>query len=141
MTEGDHDILFSGNVQVNQNNKIELDPKVQHLGCFVGGMIGIGSKIFGPPEDLTIARKLVDGCIWAYENTVTGIMPEIFQALPCSEPCHWDQQKWHSAIASSLGKATQDDSRSEQQRVEAKILQDRLRPGVVSIPDRRYILR
>ncbi|KAE8144330.1 glycosyl hydrolase family 47-domain-containing protein [Aspergillus avenaceus] len=71
----------------------------EHLTCFVGGMFAIGSKLFGIEKDLDIAAKLTDGCVWAYESTVTGIMPEVFTLLPCKdEPCVWNETEYWSAL-------------------------------------------
>src|SRR5690625_4350810 len=69
------DILISGSVRASGGmKKPVLNPGGQHLTCFVGGMVGIGAKIFNRPEEVSVARKLTDGCIWAYENTPTGVM-------------------------------------------------------------------
>ncbi|KAA6410132.1 MAG: glycoside hydrolase family 47 [Lasallia pustulata] len=97
MNKGNQDILLSGNAHVNDDGQIDLDPQGQHLTCFVGGMIGIGAKIF-ERDELDIARKLVDGCIWAYESMPTGVMSETFHAVPCSTDCQWDEMRWHNGI-------------------------------------------
>ena len=139
MTEGDHDILFSGHEVFDEDKHVDLEREVQHLACFVGGMIGIGAQIFDSPDDFKIARALVDGCDWAYERMVTGIMPEVFHVLPCTEPgpCRWDQQRWHSAIPD-----TTTNSSSNEYPSEAHVIQeDRLQSGITSVEDRRYILR
>lgn len=60
-------------------------------------MVGIGAKIF-ERDELHIAQRLVDGCIWAYESMPTGIVSETFQAVPCSTDCQWDKTKWHHGI-------------------------------------------
>jgi mannosyl-oligosaccharide alpha-1,2-mannosidase len=53
-------------------------------------MLAMGSKIFSRPHDLRLAEKLTDGCVWAYNATRTGIMPENFHVEVCYEkPCHW----------------------------------------------------
>ncbi|THC89400.1 hypothetical protein EYZ11_011158 [Aspergillus tanneri] len=63
-----------------------------HLACFAGGMVGIGSKIFGIDGDMDLAARLTDGCVWAYESTKTGIMPENFYVVPCEDdPCVWNE--------------------------------------------------
>lgn len=31
----------------------------------------MGAKVFNRPDELVVARKLVDGCIWAYERYAT----------------------------------------------------------------------
>ena len=130
MTKGDHDILFSGYAVVDEDKHVNLDGEVQHLACFAGGMIGIGVKMFDSPDDRKVARALVDGCVWAYEHMVTGIMPEVLHVLPCNEhgPCRWDQQRWHSAILDTTSNSSSNEYPSEAQ-VESKIQEDRLQPG------------
>lgn len=86
MNKGNQDILLSGNAHVNDDGRIDLDPQGQHLASFVGGTVGIGAKIF-ERDELDIAERLVDGCIWAYESMPTGIMSETFQAVPSSTDC------------------------------------------------------
>lgn len=85
------DILISGNIQI-VSGAITLDSQGSHLACFVGGMMAIASRIFDLPDDLPIARKLTEGCIWAYEAMPSGIMPESFHAYPCPSPttCVWN---------------------------------------------------
>lgn len=92
MTKEEKPILISGNLRVNSPADFSLDPQGQHLSCYVGGMLGIASKIFNRPDDLLLGRKLVDGCIWAYHAMPTGIMPETFHTLPCADmnKCPWD---------------------------------------------------
>lgn len=67
-----------------------------HLTCFVGGMFAMGAKLFDRKEDMDIAAKLTDGCVWAYEMTASGIMPETFTALACDDrkDCKWNETKW-----------------------------------------------
>lgn len=86
-------VPVSGNVHVGyESGQVELDPEVQHLACFTGGMVDLAAKIFNRPQDSDVARRLVDGCIWAYGSTITGIMPESFRVVPCetSDNCEWD---------------------------------------------------
>jgi mannosyl-oligosaccharide alpha-1,2-mannosidase len=80
---GRWDILFPGSATANHDGSSSINPEVQHLGCFTGGMVGLGSKINGSPEQLDTAAKLTDGCVWAYQNAATGIMPEIFHLDVC----------------------------------------------------------
>jgi len=65
-----------------------LTAEVEHLTCFIGGMIGMGAQIFGIDGDLELAKKLTDGCVWAYGATKTGIMPEGAIVLPCKSAEH-----------------------------------------------------
>jgi mannosyl-oligosaccharide alpha-1,2-mannosidase len=77
-----------------------LDPQQEHLTCFAGGMFGMGAKIFNSPDDLDIARKLTEGCIWSYKMTATKIMPEGFQLIPCQsmKTCEWNQTKYWDTL-------------------------------------------
>lgn len=64
--------------------------KMQHLTCFIGGMFAMGSKVFERPEDLKLAARLTDGCVWAYNYTATGVSPEVFHLRECKkEECKW----------------------------------------------------
>jgi mannosyl-oligosaccharide alpha-1,2-mannosidase len=95
MIPDNRDILFSGSVTTlgDPENDLKLSGDVDHLTCFIGGMIGMSAKIFGLEGDLEIAKKLADGCVWAYESTLTGIMPEGATVMPCksSEHCNWNE--------------------------------------------------
>ncbi|KAJ5482883.1 hypothetical protein N7539_006329 [Penicillium diatomitis] len=78
----------------------DLDYETGHLSCFLGGMVAIGAKIFSIDGDLDLAAKLTDGCVWAYEATNTGIMPERFRLLPCSKDksCEWDEKLYQAEV-------------------------------------------
>jgi mannosyl-oligosaccharide alpha-1,2-mannosidase len=95
MTKDGRDILFSGSVTTFGNPEVDLQlsADVEHLTCFIGGMIGMSAKIFGIEGDLEIAKKLADGCVWAYESFPLGIMPEGATVMPCknSEMCPWNE--------------------------------------------------
>ena len=91
-----HDILVSGIVTAGTESNV-LKPEGQHLVCFAGGMMAIGAKIFGL-DDMTVARKLTDGCIWAYEQSPSGIMPETFSLIPCKGGCEYDEAVWKSSL-------------------------------------------
>lgn len=93
-TPGNQDILFPGTVSV-YNGRPSFHPEMQHLSCFVGGMVGLGARINQSPEELETAIRLTDGCVWAYSNTASGIMPEIFTTEPCGIlGCDWtDEEK------------------------------------------------
>ena len=92
------DILFSGSYYLDRYNRVspKLDPEGQHLSCFVGGMYGLGGKLFDLPDHVSIGEKLARGCSWAYESFPTGVMPEIFVMFPCPdlEACPWDEERW-----------------------------------------------
>ena len=92
----DANVLISGNADVQDDGSVTTDAEAQHLACFTGGMVDIAAKIFNRPEDADTAKRLVDGCIWAYGLTKTGIMPESFHVQPCDDidVCAWDEMRW-----------------------------------------------
>ncbi|KAL8745410.1 MAG: hypothetical protein Q9190_002436 [Brigantiaea leucoxantha] len=148
MLPGNPDILVSGGARVNgYAERVNREGKGQHLGCFTGGMVGLGAKIFSRDEEMKVARKLTDGCIWAYNHTQVGIMPEVFHMLACSpEPdakCEWDEHAWHQGVSTrnnpAAGKVTDDMNDDERGKVLAE--EYRLPTGFTEIDDRRYILR
>jgi mannosyl-oligosaccharide alpha-1,2-mannosidase len=102
MAEGDPDILFSAKAYSSDgtDKKLSYQYEVTHLTCFLGGMFGLGGKIFESPEDVEIGKKLAEGCVWAYDVMPTGIMPEYAQVLPCQDPknCHYDEKVWYKAL-------------------------------------------
>jgi mannosyl-oligosaccharide alpha-1,2-mannosidase len=138
-TPQNKDILISGDARISSAGSVKLEPNGQHLACFTGGMVALGAKIFNQTEDLNIARKLVDGCTWAYESMPTGIMPETFRMTPCydAEDCKWDVEKWHAAVKNSHP----GDLNNRQYEVQDIIKEKGLQPGFSKIEDPRYILR
>lgn len=104
MLPDDKDVLLSGLVRTTGDlenpDDIALKPEGTHLTCFVGGMFAIGAKIFGRKDDLAYAQKLTDGCVWAYESTTTGIMPEHYLVAPCEglEKCPWNETQYYELL-------------------------------------------
>jgi mannosyl-oligosaccharide alpha-1,2-mannosidase len=102
MVPDNRDILFSGKViKSGKDGPSTFKPEVTHLTCFLGGMVGMGAKIFGLEEhDLEIAQKLSDGCVWAYESMRTGIMPEAAEVYLCEKytDCQWNETLWLKAL-------------------------------------------
>ncbi|KAK5075223.1 hypothetical protein LTR64_001428 [Lithohypha guttulata] len=74
--------------------------EVTHLSCFIGGMFGLGSRLFGIESDLELAKQLTDGCVWAYASTPTGVMAELAAIVPCPDldVCAWNETRWHEAL-------------------------------------------
>ncbi|OJD27568.1 hypothetical protein ACJ73_01047 [Blastomyces percursus] len=146
MVPDNADILISGKVTMNVNGDVELDAEGQHLVCFAGGMFALGSRLFDIPAHMDIARKLTDGCIWAYNATPSGMMPEVFHMVPCpaSEPCMWDESRYKEAVVAAHANSVflPDDKQGDKNNsAEAIIARERLPKGIKSIEDRRYILR
>lgn len=102
MVPDDPDILFSAKVRVSSgldkplSERMDYEYEITHLTCFLGGMFGLGAKIFDSPEDLDIGKRLTDGCVWAYFAMPSGIMPEYSHVAPCSdaENCQWNETLW-----------------------------------------------
>ena len=130
-TKAELDILIPGDLNAagkSSSGKLETEPRAQHLGCFAGGMVGLASRAFSLPDDLDIARKLVEGCLWAYEDSPSGIMPEVFHTMKCPAQgaCKWDEEKWLAAMADDVNK---------------RYAKSRFAPGMTRVDDKRYILR
>jgi len=128
-----NDVLFPGQVQSDGTlalSSLITEPQAQHLGCFVGGMVGIGAKIFSSDSDLATAKKLVEGCLWAYETAPLGIMPEIFHTVSCAKNdfCTWDEHAFDNAVSAAYSG----------QPIPPK---DQQIPGITKVDDTRYILR
>ena len=140
------DVLLPGNAVFDPRvKKLMLDPEVQHLGCFAGGMVALAAKVFGTEaNDIPIAQRLVNGCVWAYGSMPTGIMPEISHLAPCREvrACDWDEEKWHTGL---LNRQRITDEQLRDLPPEAKVswlIKERgLKPGYTALDDPQYILR
>jgi mannosyl-oligosaccharide alpha-1,2-mannosidase len=99
------DILFSGTALSN-GQIVELQPEVQHLGCFAGGMFALGGRLFNQEDHVRIGEQLARGCAWAYHAFPTGIMPEVSEVIPCEKKrdgvdgnddfprCAWNESRW-----------------------------------------------
>jgi mannosyl-oligosaccharide alpha-1,2-mannosidase len=153
-------LLAAGDRTSDDGGSGVFEPKTQHLTCFVGGMVALGAKLFSQPKDMEVARQLTDGCIWAYNSTVTGIAPEIFSHVACDstdpkDDCTWSENRWHAALAGAgstgsiryshgVGSSTSyPDTPSTSTLIEGENLAERyaIPPGFYSIPDRKYQLR
>ncbi|PLN81085.1 seven-hairpin glycosidase [Aspergillus taichungensis] len=139
MTKDGTNVLFPGDLRAYTPTRETLIPQAEHLKCYIGGMVGIGAKVFNRPDELDIARKLTDGCIWAYDSMPTGIMPENLYLSVCEsrEHCPWDEQKWYDDINRQLG-VTSDEPHAEARK---DILKRGLPPGWTNIGDSEYKLR
>jgi mannosyl-oligosaccharide alpha-1,2-mannosidase len=135
-------VMVSGDIRMKAGDVVDLQPRGQHLTCFTGGMVGLASRIFNRPDDLQVAEELAAGCVWAYDNSVNGIAPEIFTVMPCpkNNDCKWSEQVWHDALNTIYGPSSSTDSELKT-KVEKIITERRLTPGFTAVDDHRYILR
>ncbi|KAI9497830.1 glycoside hydrolase [Zychaea mexicana] len=53
---------------------------MDHLTCFVPGMLAMGAQIFDRPEDMVIAKGLLETCVYMYRSSETGLCPETWFA-------------------------------------------------------------
>jgi mannosyl-oligosaccharide alpha-1,2-mannosidase len=90
------ELLFSGDVRSLRPGDVALDPELQHLTCFIGGMFSLAGRLFSSPHDVDLGAKLTKGCIYAYATMPTGIMPETFSMTPCPSrtSCPWNATAW-----------------------------------------------
>ncbi|KAF9872817.1 class I alpha-mannosidase 1a [Colletotrichum karsti] len=134
MVPKERDILFSAKVSTSGDpeNDLRTEYEVTHLTCFIGGMFGLGGKIFDRPEDIEIAKRLTDGCVWAYETMPSGIMPEGASVVPCAstKSCPWNETLWWEHLDPSAAwrdaqvkewEERQQDKKSEELRREAAV--------------------
>nr|XP_019013884.1 mannosyl-oligosaccharide 1,2-alpha-mannosidase [Kwoniella pini CBS 10737]OCF52665.1 mannosyl-oligosaccharide 1,2-alpha-mannosidase [Kwoniella pini CBS 10737] len=57
----------------------KLIKELEHLTCFSGAMLGLGSKLLDRPKDLIDAEKLTKTCYWLSADTPTGLQPEVVE--------------------------------------------------------------
>ena len=137
MTPNGENIRLAGQVESDGKthvSELKTEPQAQHLGCFAGGMVAIAAKMFQNDQELVLARQLVEGCLWAYDVMPLGIMPAIMHVVACEDKsyCPWDEKMWHQKV---------NEAHEGEADVQLKIQQNRLRPGVVKVDDKRYNLR
>src|SRR4051812_29388771 len=64
MVKDSRDILFSSKLVYSiPGEEPRRQYEVTHLSCFLGGMFGLGGKIYGRDEDVTAGKRLADGCV------------------------------------------------------------------------------
>lgn len=141
MDKDGRDILFAGNIRFGSGSDEEtFEYQTEHLKCFLGGMVGLGAKVFGRPADLSIARKLVNGCIWAYDLMPVGIMPETLYISGCRKSgCRWDEEKWLRDI---FGWPEGEEMPTNVREAARLIIRKHgLQPPILEVADSKYLLR
>ncbi|KAJ5899757.1 hypothetical protein N7495_004501 [Penicillium taxi] len=136
--EEDRQVLFTANNRVMKGGLMKFQYVQEHLKCFLGGTVGLAAKIFNRTEDIAIARGLTDGCVWAYDQMPTGIMPESMIYTPCEDMnhCPWDESRWYGDV---LGQPMK--SRGHLERAQRLVEDEGIPPGVVQFQDPSYKLR
>jgi mannosyl-oligosaccharide alpha-1,2-mannosidase len=133
MTKNNEDVLLSGTLRKAMGEEGDLETEMQHLTCFIGGVLALAGKTFERDDDVKDGARLARGCVWAYESTATGIMPETFTALACKNKasCSWNETSWREAVSPE----------SSEEDIQSKISEERLPKGFTRVQDRRYLLR
>lgn len=138
------DVLVSGSVRVmmteNGKPRTHLDPQVHSRACSAGGMFAIGGALFNIPIHRQIAHKLVDGCIWAHNAIPLGIMPEIYETIPCAsqKTCPWNEWHWKQEVYKWTANQPNPNPNLD---VDKYIGEHHIPKGFIAIPDARYNLR
>jgi mannosyl-oligosaccharide alpha-1,2-mannosidase len=155
------DILFVGEAvaeNANDNNdkaKATLRTSADHASCSVGGMLALGGRLVGNPAHVEAGRKLTQGCAWAYEQTLSGVMPASLDLTPCpgesassirqsatADACAWNKTIWEHAITARQRLTAGGAAASSLSRFNATIFarKQNLPQGFAAIPDPSHAL-
>ncbi|GMK54074.1 hypothetical protein CspeluHIS016_0106600 [Cutaneotrichosporon spelunceum] len=77
----DRDLFTIGKWENNQ-----LNHEVEHLTCFAGGMLGMGSVLLDREEDLIAGMKFTNTCFWISQHLSMGIQPEVVHFFKPDDP-------------------------------------------------------
>lgn len=129
------ELMFTGiATRYSDLSDIMFEPRTEHLGCFAGGMFGLASRVFNQPSDFAIGEALTNGCVWAYQASPLGLMPETYTALPCplmnGSACEFNSSTWEEDKKNPAHCHASDCSNN-----------DNFPEGIVSVSDARYLLR
>ncbi|KAK3066251.1 hypothetical protein LTS18_001872, partial [Coniosporium uncinatum] len=97
--------------------------------------------------DLAVARRLVEGCVWAYDAMGSGVGPEVFSVMPCDESeeedggCGWSEEKWLEEVNSVHRLQYGEHYQVPVERAKRLIEEHSLPRGFTAIDDPRYLLR
>ncbi|CEP17592.1 hypothetical protein [Parasitella parasitica] len=144
---------------------------MDHLTCFVPGMLAMGAITFDEPEDMEIAKGLLETCVFMYRTTRTGLSPEnwVVSKTEAYNPLTFNKTKdeltsmrdwWYdSQLQNPLIKQRSNESESiaqdDDEEVESTAIREikqeyivdyklapvRERPESLFFGDKRYILR
>lgn len=138
------DVLVPGSVRVmvTENGKLRthLESQVHTRACSAGGMFAMGAVLFNIPIHQQIAHKLVDGCVWAHKAMALGVMPEVYETIPCASQknCQWNEWHWKQEVYKwTMNQPDPNPSLD----VEKYVREHHIAKGFISIPDTRYNLR
>jgi mannosyl-oligosaccharide alpha-1,2-mannosidase len=133
----DLDILFTADIST-----IEIFPKPSiaqhrrdytgaHLACFFGGNLLMAGRLLSRASDVDLGLKVTNGCIWAYQASPFGIMPEKFELKSCDE--HY--------LKLNSGSCKFNETLWDEQYGHGGSNKDVHVPGMVRITEKGYFLR
>ncbi|KAG6086542.1 hypothetical protein E4U30_008440 [Claviceps sp. LM220 group G6] len=118
----DWDIIFPARVGIKSDTNIvsNINYEVTHLTCFIGGMYALGGRLFGRQKDIEYAAKLTNGCVWTYQSTTSGIMPEFGYLVSCPtfKQCSFNETLWRQALDPLADSRDQQIEQHEQRKAE-----------------------
>ena len=138
MLEDSPDVLLFGQTIIDEDGFFNKSYRADHLACFAGGLLGLGSKILDEPSHADLGMKVTKGCIEMYAKAPLGIMPDESFVLPCLDCrpdhdvpncCTWDPAIWLAACNVTA---------PEEQKASCS---DRLESGILSTANKEYKLR
>jgi len=144
------EVLVSGTARVAAaGGTVRLEPQGQHLGCFAGGMVALGARALEEEEEnLGVARRLVEGCVWAYDAVASGVGPELFRVMACEDQseevergCEWSEEKWLEDVNRVHRPQYGEEYQQPEMRARRLVEENGLPRGFTAIDDPRYLLR
>ena len=151
--------LFFGTTRMRGNTPT-LETRSEHLTCFAGGMLALGAAALASSrsqavtdEDMVVAVRHAQGCVWSYASTPTLVGPEIFQLAACRKgrdavsggresdwsgskgDCTWDFTKYTSQLK------RKPPGKPSSEEIQQFLNANHLGAGFTDISDKRYMLR
>ncbi|KAG0346285.1 hypothetical protein BG004_001993 [Podila humilis] len=71
--DGNQNVALIG---LTESSDKSIKAEMEHLGCFMGGSLAMGSKYFDRPGDMALAKQLTELCYQTYHHSETGLGPE-----------------------------------------------------------------
>ncbi|KIW06867.1 uncharacterized protein PV09_02543 [Verruconis gallopava] len=136
-TPNNADILIPGEIYVDEDGKFYPRLNGEHLGCYTGAMFALGGKLTDNEHHVEVGEKLTHGCVWLYQHSPLGLMPETFSMQPCppSSSCAWSEEKWKEAVM------RENEIPFGGEILDREIKRMALPKGFTAVRDKRYVLR
>ncbi|KAI9250621.1 glycoside hydrolase [Sporodiniella umbellata] len=143
-----YDMLF---LPPFDTEKEQADDSMDHLTCFVPGMLAMGSKTFNEPEDMEIAKRLLETCVFMYRTTKTGLSAEswFIDKHEKYNPLTFNQSKeilnhardWWYEEKTEEKREKRAEQKQKEYDIEYQLPKARARPETLYFGDERYLLR